>query len=311
MSCSKSHTYNHETNSDLKMSDIKIPTDCKAKYLNINLKVYDTKFYFDYIQNIENLMIQDIEISAIGQAGGLWHDYKNGDKSMLRGNIYQCLKNAPLLHTLTLNVCSDEIDWIGFERLPLKSVYINFFNNMLNQIVFHPMTSRVEFHSFGAITRFQPFSLPQIRTYIAIAYHLKSKNNTERWDWIPGHYIYEENYSISRNDPAYKGPFYPIDDITKNELWNSHFGNYDSYNYHKVLENNQEKIIERYGTSENYIQKMLLYPYFIGLNSHENAKKLKIIEEELMMKIFHPTRFEYYLNIGYNINDDTYENDNA
>jgi hypothetical protein len=34
--------------------------------------------------------------------------------------------------------------------------------------------------------------------------------------------------------------------------------------------------------------------------------KMDIIREELMMKIFHPLRFERYLNIGYDITDDQY-----
>ena len=33
---------------------------------------------------------------------------------------------------------------------------------------------------------------------------------------------------------------------------------------------------------------------------------MDIIREELMMKIYHPIRFEKYLNMGYDIADDTY-----
>jgi hypothetical protein len=35
-------------------------------------------------------------------------------------------------------------------------------------------------------------------------------------------------------------------------------------------------------------------------------QKMDIIREELMMKIYHPLRFERYLNMGYDIADEQY-----
>jgi hypothetical protein len=35
---------------------------------------------------------------------------------------------------------------------------------------------------------------------------------------------------------------------------------------------------------------------------------MDIIREELMMKVYHPLRFERYINMGYDIADDQYIN---
>jgi hypothetical protein len=38
-------------------------------------------------------------------------------------------------------------------------------------------------------------------------------------------------------------------------------------------------------------------------------QRMDIIREELMIHIYHPLRFEKYMNIGYDIADDTYIDD--
>jgi hypothetical protein len=34
--------------------------------------------------------------------------------------------------------------------------------------------------------------------------------------------------------------------------------------------------------------------------------RMNIIKEELIMKVFHPSRFGRYLNMGYDLGDDSY-----
>jgi hypothetical protein len=37
------------------------------------------------------------------------------------------------------------------------------------------------------------------------------------------------------------------------------------------------------------------------------AEKIIVYKEELIMAVFHPRRFSRYLEMGYNMGDDTYE----
>jgi hypothetical protein len=49
-------------------------------------------------------------------------------------------------------------------------------------------------------------------------------------------------------------------------------------------------------------------PNIFTLNYKSIEERINIYKEELMMTVFHPKRFWRYLNMGYNLGDDSYEN---
>jgi hypothetical protein len=65
-----------------------------------------------------------------------------------------------------------------------------------------------------------------------------------------------------------------------------------------LLEKNQDKI-SWYFISGN--------PSIFVLNYDLLRKRMNIIKEELIMKALHPNRFERYLELGYNMGDDSWE----
>jgi ribosomal protein L24E len=67
-----------------------------------------------------------------------------------------------------------------------------------------------------------------------------------------------------------------------------------------ILERNPKKI--------NW-SKLSMNPGIFKLDYKFLENKIKIYKEELMMTVFHPRRFIRYLEMGYNMGDDTYEQD--
>jgi hypothetical protein len=54
------------------------------------------------------------------------------------------------------------------------------------------------------------------------------------------------------------------------------------------------------------MRTLSLNPNIFELDLDFFKKKMDIIREELMMKIYHPLRFKRYMNMGYDIGDDIY-----
>jgi hypothetical protein len=67
-----------------------------------------------------------------------------------------------------------------------------------------------------------------------------------------------------------------------------------------LLETNQDKIDWFYLSSN---------PSIFELDYKFLENRIQIYKEELMMSVFRPLRFNKYLKMGYNIGDDTYEQD--
>jgi hypothetical protein len=78
--------------------------------------------------------------------------------------------------------------------------------------------------------------------------------------------------------------------------------NYLSSNQNGIslLERNQDKINWSFLSSN---------PGIFELDYKFLENRIKIYKEELMMTVFHPRRFNKYLEMGYNMGDDTYEQD--
>jgi hypothetical protein len=87
-----------------------------------------------------------------------------------------------------------------------------------------------------------------------------------------------------------------------------------------LLEKNQDKIswfklssnpnaISLLEKNKDHIKWGILSgnPNIFSLNYKFIEERMSIYKEELMMAVFHPKRFNRYLNLGYNLGDDSYE----